>query len=97
MLLIIKNFLDEVEKVYRFLIVVCLLVIVSDVFVGVIARYVFNSSFTWTEELGVLFYTWLIFIGFPLGLKFSSMKKEFYYIKFLLKLDCLFLDLRGIQ
>ena len=69
MLLIIKNFLDEVEKVYRFLIVVCLLVIVSDVFVGVIARYVFNSSFTWTEELGVLFYTWLIFIGFPLGLK----------------------------
>ena len=68
MFLFIKKFLEKFENVLLFLTVVCLLVIIFDVFIGVIARYVFNNSFQWTEELGVLFYTWLIFLGFPIGL-----------------------------
>jgi TRAP-type C4-dicarboxylate transport system permease small subunit len=39
----------------------CLLCMV--VFVGVIARYVFNRSLFWTEEVSIYLFTWVVFIG----------------------------------
>ncbi|SFJ77553.1 TRAP transporter, DctM subunit [Bosea sp. OK403] len=41
--------------------------IVIIVFAGVIARYVFNSSFSWTEELASWTFVWLIFTGMAAG------------------------------
>lgn len=35
----------------------------------VIARYVFNSSFSWSEELGRIIFIWTIFLGTSLGIK----------------------------
>ncbi|MGM8930373.1 TRAP transporter large permease [Salinicola halophyticus] len=41
------------------------------VLTGVIARYVFNSSFSWTEEFAIWCFTWLIFLGAALGVRRS--------------------------
>ena len=41
--------------------------IVVTVFAGVIARYVFNASFSWTEELASWSFIWLIFTGIAAG------------------------------
>lgn len=41
--------------------------IILVVLVGVIARYVFNSAFSWTEELASWSFVWLIFAGMAAG------------------------------
>lgn len=61
--------LDRLHRLLTGLAVLCLIGIVGDVAVGVISRYVFNASFTWTEELGSLLYIWMIFIAMPLALR----------------------------
>lgn len=39
------------------------------VFSGVVARYVFNSGFSWSEEFAIWGFTWLIFLGAALGVR----------------------------
>ena len=38
----------------------------------VVARYVFNYSFTWALELTMVFFGWLIFLGIPYGVRIGS-------------------------
>jgi C4-dicarboxylate transporter, DctQ subunit len=38
----------------------------------VIARYVFNYSFTWALELSMVLFAWLIFLGIPYGVRIGS-------------------------
>jgi tripartite ATP-independent transporter DctM subunit len=49
----------------------CLIGIVGDVGAGVVSRYVFNSSFTWTEELGLWLFGYLIFLVLPIAFRRS--------------------------
>ena len=44
-----------------------LMMIIATVFVGVIARYVFNASFSWTEEFASWSFVWLICAGMAAG------------------------------
>lgn len=39
------------------------------VLAGVVSRYVFNDSFSWTEEFSVWAFTWMIFIGAAMGIR----------------------------
>ncbi len=64
---IVVAVLDRLDQVTGFFAVLCLLVIVGDVLAGVISRYVFNSSFSWTEEVGRWGFIYLIFFGVALG------------------------------
>lgn len=41
-------------------------------FVQVVARYVFNYSFTWALELTTILFAWLIFLGIPYGVRVGS-------------------------
>lgn len=41
-------------------------------FVQVIARYVFNFSFTWALELTTWLFAWMIFLGIPYGVRVGS-------------------------
>jgi C4-dicarboxylate transporter DctQ subunit len=41
-------------------------------FAQVVARYVFNYSFTWALELTMVFFAWLIFLGIPYGVRVGS-------------------------
>jgi len=46
---------------------VLLAITVITALAGVVSRYVFNASFTWTEELSVLTFLWLVFLGIAAG------------------------------
>jgi tripartite ATP-independent transporter DctM subunit len=55
------------DRVVAFTCFVLLLSIVVTVCAGVVARYVLNASFTWTEEFGSLAFVWLAFVGVAAG------------------------------
>lgn len=59
-LISLSDFLDR--QVGRILIALMAAEIVV-VFSAVIARYVFNNSFTWSDEVSRAFLTWIIFLG----------------------------------
>lgn len=46
---------------------ILLTAIVVIIILGVVARYVFNSSFPWTEELATWTFVWLTFVGVAAG------------------------------
>lgn len=48
---------------------VVLVLMSLSVLAGVISRYVFNDSFSWTEEFSVWAFTWMIFIGAAMGIR----------------------------
>lgn len=50
----------------NFLVLIALTLVV---FTGVIARYIFNSGFSWTEEFSIWAFTWLIFLGAATGIR----------------------------
>lgn len=41
-------------------------------FAQVVARYIFNDSFTWALELTVVCFAWLIFLGISYGIRVGS-------------------------
>ena len=45
----------------------CLVGIATVTMAGVVSRYVFNNSFTWTAEAGQWLFIYLIFLGIPLA------------------------------
>lgn len=55
------------DTITSFICVLLLVSIVADVMAGVISRYVFNSSFSWTETAGRWLFTYLIFMGAALA------------------------------
>lgn len=55
--------LSWLDRSVKLIATLLLLVIIATVFVGILARYVFNSSFPWTEELASWSFVWLIFTG----------------------------------
>jgi tripartite ATP-independent transporter DctM subunit len=63
----VSRALDGLDRVTGLLAVFFLVVIVVDVAAGVVSRYVFNNSFSWTEEVGRWAFTYLIFLGVALA------------------------------
>lgn len=59
--------LSAIDRVFGGVALCLMLALVGIVFSGVIARYVFNASFPWTEELASWTFIWLIFTGVALG------------------------------
>jgi tripartite ATP-independent transporter DctM subunit len=64
--------LAALDRVTGLLAVLCLSGIVLDVLAGVISRYVFRSSFSWTQEVGQWLYIYLIFLGVTLAHRSGS-------------------------
>lgn len=56
-------------KVLRWLTIGLVAAITLNVFVGVFARYVMNSSLPWYEEAGTYMMVWLVFVAAPIVLK----------------------------
>jgi tripartite ATP-independent transporter DctM subunit len=59
--------LNLLDRGVKFVALFLLFEIVVTVFAGVIARYAFNASFSWTEELASWTFIWLIFVGVVAG------------------------------
>ncbi len=80
MLDVISNLLNKIaEKAVMFLMAAISIII----FVQVISRYVFNSSLTWSEEVGRYVLIWITFLGASIGVKrYSHIGIDFLYEKF---------------
>lgn len=61
-----KTFLDKLEEV---LLVIMFVVMVLVIFLQVIMRYGFNSSLSWSEELGKFLFVWISWFGISIGSK----------------------------
>jgi tripartite ATP-independent transporter DctM subunit len=61
------KFLDALDFLVGALAVFCLVAIASVTLAGVISRYVFAASLTWTAEAGQWLFIYLIFLGVPLA------------------------------
>jgi tripartite ATP-independent transporter DctM subunit len=46
----------------------CLIAMITIVGSGVVARYVFNASLSWSEELSIWLFLFIIFLGLPLAI-----------------------------
>ncbi len=60
------------ERLEEWLIAFLLAAMTLLTFVQVVARYVFNYSFTWALELTTVLFAWLIFLGIPYGVRVGS-------------------------
>lgn len=60
------SFLDKSEEIS---LVIMYSVMVIVIFIQVIMRYCFNSSLSWSEELGKFLFVWLSWIGISIGAK----------------------------
>lgn len=49
--------IDQYVSAILFIVIMCLL------FLQVVSRYVFKHSFTWTEELSILLFVWMTYLG----------------------------------
>jgi len=62
-----RRLLDALDFCLSGLGVFCLVGIAIVTMAGVISRYMFNNSFTWTAETGQWLFVYLIFLGVPLA------------------------------
>jgi tripartite ATP-independent transporter DctM subunit len=59
--------LDAIDAIVGTLAVFCLVAIAATTLSGVVSRYVFSASLTWTAEAGQWLFIYLIFLGVPLA------------------------------
>jgi C4-dicarboxylate transporter, DctQ subunit len=60
------------ERLEEWLIAFLLAAMTLVTFGQVVARYVFNYSFTWALELTTVLFAWMIFLGIPYGVRVGS-------------------------
>jgi TRAP-type transport system small permease protein len=54
------------------LLLVMMVVLCLDVFLGVFSRYVLHSTFTWYDEIARLLFVWIVFLGAAVGVRRSG-------------------------
>jgi TRAP-type C4-dicarboxylate transport system permease small subunit len=54
------------------LLLVMMVVLCADVFLGVFSRYVMRSTFTWYDEIARLLFVWIVFLGAAVGVRRSG-------------------------
>jgi len=59
----IQKLVDQVCRLFTFLMVLCLALMVVMVFGNVVLRYAFNSGLTVSEELSRWLFVWMTFLG----------------------------------
>lgn len=60
---LVRTAFERLDQTVCALAVICVVAIIINTVAAVCARYLFNSAFLWTEELGGWLFTWMIFIG----------------------------------
>jgi tripartite ATP-independent transporter DctM subunit len=62
-------FRDHAEKIFDWIVSFALFSLTALVFTQVVSRYLFNSPFSWTEEMARILFVWICFMGTFLALK----------------------------
>ena len=81
------------EKFEEFFLVIFLICISVVLFLQIIARNVFNNSFTWSQELVRYMFVWSTFLGIPYCIKNETSLKVTQFINLLPKKYTTFLIL----
>ena len=99
---VVRNWL---MKLIKYLCATCLIVMATILLVQVIARYVFNRSIYWAEELAIYCMIWSIFLGSAIGVAEKSHTRIGFFINLFpavvvnviqLILDVIFLFFAGV-
>ena len=67
-----RNFHTVMVKILSFLLEICMVLLVLDVLLGVVSRYVVGKQVSWTEELACLLLVWSSFFGIALAFNSRS-------------------------
>ncbi|HTG13381.1 MAG TPA: TRAP transporter small permease subunit, partial [Candidatus Eisenbacteria bacterium] len=51
------------------LLLLMMVVLCADVFLGVFSRYVIGRTFTWYDEIARLLFVWIVFLGAAVGVR----------------------------
>ena len=51
------------------ILLVMMVLLCADVFLGVFSRYVMGRTFTWYDEIARLLFVWIVFLGAAVGVK----------------------------
>ena len=62
-----KQFIKRFNQVEEAISVLIFALLVVDVFIGVIWRYVLNNSLVWSDELSRLLFAWITWLGLSVG------------------------------
>jgi TRAP-type C4-dicarboxylate transport system permease small subunit len=57
------------SQVVEGLLLVMMVVLCADVFLGVFSRYVMARTFTWYDEIARLLFVWIVFLGAAVGVR----------------------------
>lgn len=68
----LKKFDKRLEQIEEYFVFASLLLMVIIVFVNVVGRFIFNFSFTWSEEAARYLMIWATFVAASLGVKKGS-------------------------
>ena len=60
------------SQVVEGLLLVMMVVLCLDVFLGVFSRYVMARTFTWYDEIARLLFVWIVFLGAAVGVRRSA-------------------------
>jgi TRAP-type C4-dicarboxylate transport system permease small subunit len=60
------------SQVVEGLLLVMMVVLCADVFLGVFSRYVMARTFTWYDEIARLLFVWIVFLGAAVGVRRSA-------------------------
>jgi TRAP-type C4-dicarboxylate transport system permease small subunit len=57
------------SNVVEGLLLLMMVALCADVFLGVFSRYVIGSTFTWSDEIARLLFVWIVFLGAAVGVR----------------------------
>ena len=60
------------SQIVEGLLLVMMVVLCLDVFLGVFSRYVMARTFTWYDEIARLLFVWIVFLGAAVGVRRSA-------------------------
>jgi TRAP-type C4-dicarboxylate transport system permease small subunit len=61
--------LRALSQLVEGLLLVMMVVLCADVFLGVFSRYVIGRTFTWYDEIARLLFVWIVFLGAAVGVR----------------------------
>jgi TRAP-type transport system small permease protein len=61
--------LRALSRLVEGLLLVMMVVLCLDVFLGVFSRYVIGRTFTWYDEIARLLFVWIVFLGAAVGVR----------------------------
>ncbi len=75
-----SKILSVTHRLYRAVLLLTLLVILLCVILQIISRYIFNTPFSWTEEISLFAFCWFTFMGSAVcSYEKTHLEVDFFY------------------